>query len=101
MDVQPKDPRDHIGVGCAMGFGVQLAFLAVGVLIAMNLRSDTAVTAVGLSFGVTQWIALIPLILNERAKGRPRRVTGMLIIGCLGVLASTACGYLLMNLNIR
>lgn len=96
-----SDPRDHIGVGCAMGCGVQVVFLGLGLLISMNLRSNNDSTLAAMSFGVTQWIALIPLILNERAKGRTRRITGMLIIGCLGVLFSTACGSMLMNFTVR
>jgi hypothetical protein len=101
LNVQEKDPRDHVGVGCAMGCGVQLAFLALGAAISYFLKGGNDSVIATMSFGVTQWIALIPLIMKERGEGHTRRVTGMIIAGCLGLLASTACGSMLMNFSVR
>jgi len=43
------------------------------------------------AWGVTQWIALAPLILRQKSKGHPKTVQGMIISGCLGTLLGSAC----------
>jgi hypothetical protein len=84
-----------------MGCGVQLAFLAAGLGVAYFLKGGNDSTIATMSFGVTQWIALIPLIMKERGAGHIKRVHGMIFTGCLGLLLSTACGSMLMNFSVR
>jgi hypothetical protein len=85
-------PGDNLIFGCGLGCLTQLIFIVLGVLIASqgNGSSKMAMT-IACSWGVTQWIALIPLILVQRANGRPRTVQGLVITGCIGVLLSSAC----------
>ena len=93
-----NDPRDHVGVGIAMGCAVQIGFFVLGILASLALSSSGKLSDVAaVSWGVTQWIALVPLILNERSAGRPRRVTGLIIAGCIGVLLSSACASLIFS----
>jgi len=48
-------------------------------------------TVILTSWGITQWIALVPLILRERSKGNPNIAKGLVVTGCVGVLLSSAC----------
>jgi hypothetical protein len=45
-------------------------------------------------WGVAQWIVLLPLILYQRAKGRPDTVRGLIVAGCLTLLLSSFCAAL-------
>jgi hypothetical protein len=97
MSVPPtSDPRDHIGVGCALGCAVQIGFALVGMLVAVSVGNDKISNIIFLSSAITQWIGLVPLILHHRAIGRRRTVQGIIIAGCLGMLLCSACGALLM-----
>jgi hypothetical protein len=92
-----SDSRDHVGVGVAMGCAVQVGFFILGIVAALATSSSTKFSnVVAVSWGVTQWIALVPLILHERSAGRPRRVTGLIIAGCIGILLSSACASLMI-----
>jgi hypothetical protein len=87
-----------------MGFGASVAFALLGVLAGFAVDSGghgklSDYLMVG--WGVTQWIGIIPLIVNERKKGRKNRIKGLIIAGCIGVLLSSACASILLNLNIK
>jgi hypothetical protein len=90
--------NNTVPVGFAIGCTCQFGFLILGGAIA-SLASITdsrsipfaAREVLFLSWGITQWIALIPLIMSQRASGNRKTAQGMLISGCLGVLLSSAC----------
>jgi hypothetical protein len=79
-----------------MGCGLQVAFWFLGLLAAMSTKGKLS-NFIFLSWGVTQWIALGPLIWKQRSKGYPNRVQGLIIAGCLGVLLSSACGAMFLR----
>ncbi|HME05454.1 MAG TPA: hypothetical protein VKG25_00330 [Bryobacteraceae bacterium] len=79
-----------LGCLCQIGFFV----LAMAGAIAMNNQTSKLVY---LSWGVTQWIALIPLIQSQRAKGHNATVQGLLIMGSIGVLLSSACAAMMLT----
>jgi len=73
--------------GCLLAFACQLGFIFIGFLGLFLF--NTFYLLVG--WGATQWIGLIPLIRRERAEGRLMTAKGLLIMGCIGVLLSSAC----------
>ena len=98
----PRDPNDKFVLGCAMGCGMTIAFGALSFLLALAADSSghgKLSNYMFASWGVTQWIGIIPLILNDRKKGRKNRVMGMIVAGCLGLLLSSACAELVFNLG--
>jgi hypothetical protein len=100
----PRPSNDTIALGCLMGFGTTVAFGILGALAAFAVDSSgngKLSDYLFVSWGVTQWIGIIPLIMNERQKGRKNRIKGLIIAGCLGLLLSSACASLLLNLNIK
>ncbi len=88
------ESNDNLLYGCGMGCLVQLAFgilgLLVGLLLGFDYRNQSVIIAFS-SWGVTQWIGLIPLIVHQRATGRPFTVLGVIITGGIGLLLSSAC----------
>jgi hypothetical protein len=100
----PRPSNDTVALGCLMGFGTTVAFAILGVVAALTVDSaghGKLSDYLFVSWGVTQWMGLLPLISNERSKGRKNRVKGLIIAGCLGLLLSSACASILLNLNIR
>ena len=87
------------GIGCTCQFGF---FLLGGAIASLASITDSrsipfaARAALLLSWGITQWIALIPLIMSQRAAGNRKTVQGMIISGCIGVLLSSACAGMMM-----
>lgn len=53
------------------------------------------------SWGVTQWLAIGPLIWQQRSQGYRNRVVGLIMVGCLGLLLSAACGSALFQSGVR
>ena len=47
--------------------------------------------------GHTQWIGIIPLILQQRGKGRSKVVQDLLITGFIGLLLSSACATMMLR----
>lgn len=93
-------PNDNFITGCAMGCGTTIASLIVCGLTAFTVNGKASDYAF-MGWGVLQWIGLIPLILNQRAKGYKNRVTGMIVVGCIALLVSMACASMLSNLSVR
>jgi hypothetical protein len=101
MEVQPIPPapqppqpdRGHIILGVLLGFVCQIGFVILGMLAGWFIANSTTKGLVFMfsSWGVTQWIALIPLIRQHNKKGRTRTAQGLIVIGCLGLLLSSAC----------
>ena len=87
MDHVASADKGNVVVGCLMGLACQIAFILIGIF--GLFAGNTIVLLVG--WGATQWIALIPMILRERANGHPATAQGMIIMGCIGLLLSSAC----------
>jgi len=79
-----------VGTGCLLGCLCQIGFFVLAMAAAIALHNEMS-KFLSLSWGVTQWIALIPLIQSQRAKGHNATVQGLLIMGSVGVLLSSAC----------
>ncbi len=92
--VDHVESNDKVIRGVGFGCLCQLGFFLLGFAIAPNLRNVRFTSLAWSSWGVTQWIALIPLILRQRAKQNPRTVQGLLLIGFIGLLLSSACATL-------
>src|SRR5689334_1795874 len=90
-------PNDNFVAGCAMGCGVTLASVAVCVLIA-SLVNGKQSDYYFMSWGVVQWIGLIPLILSQRSKGYKNRVAGIVVAGSASLLVSLACASMISNM---
>jgi hypothetical protein len=99
--MQPSsDPRDDAVDGFAIGCACQIVFFLLGMAGAFAINSSERLpNMLAASWGITQWIALVPLILKQRAKGRTRMVNGLIISGCIGVLLSSACASLMIYGN--
>jgi hypothetical protein len=93
-------PNDNFLSGCAMGCGTTIASVIVCALVAFTVNGKTSDYAF-MSWGVVQWIGLIPLILTQRSKGYKNRVTGLIVSGCATLLASMACASMLSNMSFR
>lgn len=83
---------DAIIIGWWMGWFCQLAIFVLTLWAAKHLGGLGRY--VFYSWGVTQWIALVPLMWHQKAKGYPARVKGLLLVGCFGVLLSSTCAAL-------
>jgi hypothetical protein len=91
------DPQGHIIAGFGIGCACQIVFLILGLAVgSMSGNSKYSFMPV-VFWGITQWIALVPLILSQRAKGHSQTVAGMLISGCLGLLLSSTCAVLVLK----
>jgi hypothetical protein len=100
----PRPSNDTVLVGCLMGCGTSVAFALLGLLAGLTVDSGghgklSDYLIVG--WGVTQWIGIIPIIMSQRRAGNKNRVKGLIIAGCIGVLLSSACASILLNLNIK
>jgi hypothetical protein len=100
----PRSSNDSILRGFAMGCGTSIAFAVLGIIAALTIDSagnGKLSDYLFASWGVTQWIGILPLIANDQSKGRKKSVKGLIIAGCIGLLLSSACASILLNLNIR
>ncbi len=43
------------------------------------------------SWGLTQWVGILPLVFIMRRRGNRRTVIGLLLMGAIGLLLSSAC----------
>ena len=102
MDIDPpsfsQQPSRPDGVlnGCFQGCLCQIGFFLLASLISVVLPEKVGLTLI-FSWGITSWIALIPLIRQARAEQRSATATGLLLTGCIGALASTACSPMLFS----
>ncbi len=103
-ELQPPAPQaplvdnGSILAGCGLGCLIQIAFLAIGALVAFatpGRLSDISFFSVG----VTQWLGIIPTIMVERSKNKSKTVTGLIITGCIGFLLSSACAAMVLNMG--
>jgi hypothetical protein len=86
--------------GCAMGCGTTIGCLIVCALLAFSVNGKMS-DYLFMSWGVIQWIGLIPLILSQRSKGNMNRVKGLIVAGCITLLVSMACASMLSNLSFH
>ncbi len=85
-----------VGIGCLLGCLCQIGFFLLAMAGAFTMNNQLS-KFVSLSWGVTQWIALIPLIQSQRSKGHHATVQGLLIMGSIGVLLSSACAAMMLT----
>jgi hypothetical protein len=83
----PQPFRDFIG-GLIIVPILNLLFIVTSILL-MFILSPFILLAIGIS--LSQFIYLVPLILNYRQKGRLEVVKGMLVAAFLTILLSGAC----------
>ena len=80
---------EGFGMGCLTQFVLGLLSLLAAVAGVGSIGKYVVVLAA--SWGLTQWIIIVPFIMRQRAKGHPKTVRGLLIAGGVGVLLSSAC----------
>lgn len=85
---------DNLMSGCMLGCLCQVGFFVLGAVFAYMQNNGRLIKFAFAIWGVTQWIAIVPLIIRQRAAGYPARAKGLLMAGCLGVLLSSACALL-------
>ena len=92
----PRAPEDKVLLGCLLGCACQAACWFLGLLAAFA-NSGKFSSFLFVSWGVTQWIAIGPLIWRQKSQGYPNRVKGLIVTGCIGVLLSSACGAMIFR----
>ncbi|MGI8961889.1 MAG: hypothetical protein ACR2IV_19450 [Bryobacteraceae bacterium] len=95
-------PGDSVIRGVLFAIVCQIFFLIVVPLLTRRLLpavSNPGSTATFLFtwWGVTQWVALIPLCIWQKLKGYPLTMNGILITGCIGFLLNAGCAVLFFN----
>lgn len=93
-------PNDNFILGFAMGCGTTIASLAACSLLAFTVNGKASDYAF-MSWGVLQWLGLIPLILSQRSKGLKNRAAGIIVSGSITLLVSLACASMLSNMSFR
>jgi hypothetical protein len=93
----PPERNDKFLYGCGLGCAIQLAFILLGALVGTMLNNRRMINIAWLTFGATQWIAIVPLILKQKKKGRSRLVAGLIVTGCIGLLLSSACASIVLQ----
>lgn len=86
-------------LGCGMGCAVQIAFILLGVFLASLVKTRRMGDILAYSFGFTQWLAIIPLVISENKSGRNRVVAGLLISASMGLLLSSMCSGLAFGIR--
>lgn len=79
-----------IAHGILVGCLFQILFVLVGFLLIYFVRGKASILMLS-SWGLTQWIAIGPMIWRERANGSSKTANGLIIIGCIGLLLSSGC----------
>ncbi len=103
----PISPNNgSIIAGCLTGCAIQIGFFALGALLSFLFESQIVRMGLGkyegfvfMSWGLTQWIGIIPMIRSNQSQGKSKNVQGLIITGAIGVLLSTACASMLSNLG--
>lgn len=90
-ELSPKETDDSLIQGCMMGCMIQILCLVLAIAGFLSVHSAMLGKILLCSWGFTQWIAIIPLVLKQRAEGRTGEVNGLLITGCIGLLLSSGC----------
>ena len=87
----PKVPGNNIIWGVVMGCGTQIVFILLGYVAAIAMRGAHGWVLALSSWGLTQWLVLIPLIRGRLSAGKQNAALGLILTGCLGLLLSSAC----------
>ncbi len=91
-DDSPPRRVDSFMFGCLLGGLITIAFAILMVFIGLSVSKSLMLSEYWfVSWGVTQWIGIVPMIMAERSKGHPKGVAGLIVAGCVGTLVSTAC----------
>ena len=93
----PVETNDKSVYGCVWGVLIQLGFFVLGLWGVFYMPNGRLQVVVCSSWGITQWIVIVPLIIRERAKGERRVAQGLIITGCVGLLLSSACAGLFLR----
>jgi hypothetical protein len=79
------------GIGCLTQVVLGALSFYAALVSACSSPIGKWVVLIGASWGLTQWVVIVPFILRQRAKGHRKTVQGLLIAGGVGVLLSSAC----------
>ena len=96
MSTEPEYTPDRHDLGFGLGCVCQVVFFFLG-WIAVALGQGKAAQIVFVSWGLTQWPAIIPFFLFYNRRNQRRTAQGLLISGCFGVLLSSACAAMMFN----
>ncbi len=91
LDNRQPPSEGSVGTGCLLGCLCQIGFVLLSLTATVSLGNNRWGFFAWASWGLTQWIALIPVIRIQRAKEHHATVQGLLIAGSLGVLLCSAC----------
>jgi hypothetical protein len=83
-------------LGCAWMFGFFALAQGLGKIIELTLGPGVFSLSVSFSWGITVWIALVPLIMKQTAAGHPRMAKGLKISGFFGLFLSVGSAVLLL-----
>lgn len=93
-DLDEKDPdQGSIFVGCGMALLCQVVLGVLGFFAIATIHkagTNWAVFALS-SWGMTQWIGIVPAAFSMKRKGMKRTVIGLVLMGSIGLLLSSAC----------
>ena len=97
--------NDRLGTGFGMGCVCLVIFYALSHVVGRTVEVTAGPSFVSLSihysWGVTQWIAVIPLIRQHQAAGHPLIARGLKVSGFIGLFLSVAsAGFLFWGLSI-
>ena len=96
MSIEPDDQSDQRFSGLNIGCACQIVFFVLGWAAAAMAKGKLA-NAIFVSWGYTQWLAIIPLFVHYHRRHMPKTAQGLLISGCLGILLSSACAAMMFN----
>jgi hypothetical protein len=95
-----SDKSDRLGTGFFLGCAWMFAFFALaqglGKVVEMTLGPGIFSLSVFFIWGITVWIALVPLIMKQTAAGHPRTAKGLKISGFFGLFLSAGSAVLLL-----
>ncbi len=97
----PPGPRnDNFFLGCLMGCGGLIGGLIISFIMAMMADGKTS-DYLFMSWGATQWVITLPLILRQRSTNHKNRMWGLIVSGCAGILLCTACAQMIGHMDFR
>jgi hypothetical protein len=88
--------RDGVGIGLLIGIGLHIVAGGL-ILLAISLVDQEYSAGALVVCGLTQLIYLVPAMLIERSKQRPKIVRGIVLVAAITFLLNASCWGLVMG----